>query len=253
MALTSSGTPLPSTATVFTIGGVHLSLRVARVCMARISRSTRSAPSRSLLLITNMSAISMMPALMVCTSSPMPGTRMTTVTSDRRTMSTSSWPTPTVSISTRSLPLASRMVATSVVARARPPRKPRGGHAADVDAGIGVMGLHADAIAQDGAAGVRAGGIDGDDADGALLLAVLAGELVDQRALAGAGSAGHPDHARLPAEGEHGFEDSNGFRPPVFNGADGPGQSAHIAGANALDPGLDGSVGQISPLTTVAR
>ena len=31
--------------------------------------------------------------------------------------------------------------------------------------GIGMMAVHADAIAQDRAAGVRAGGVDRDDAD----------------------------------------------------------------------------------------
>ena len=41
----------------------------------------RSAPGRSALLIANTSAISMMPALMACTSSPIPGTSTTTVTS----------------------------------------------------------------------------------------------------------------------------------------------------------------------------
>ena len=40
-----------------------------------------------------------------------------------------------------------------------------GGHRADEDAGVGVEGLHADAVAQEGAAGERAGGIDGEDAD----------------------------------------------------------------------------------------
>jgi hypothetical protein len=47
-----------------------------------------------------MSAISMMPALSACTSSPVPGTIVTTEMSAVRTMSTSSWPTPTVSMTT---------------------------------------------------------------------------------------------------------------------------------------------------------
>ena len=38
-------------------------------------------------------------------------------------------------------------------------------HAADEDAGVGGVRLHAHAIAEDGAAGERAGRIDGDDAD----------------------------------------------------------------------------------------
>src|ERR1035438_2822761 len=50
--------------------------------------------------MTKTSAISMMPALMACTSSPMPGTRTTTVTPASLAISTSSWPTPTVSMRT---------------------------------------------------------------------------------------------------------------------------------------------------------
>src|SRR5215469_2941184 len=124
-AAANSLMPLPSLATVFTMGGVQPSLRVARDWRARISRSTRSAPSRSLLLIAKMSAISMIPALMVCTSSPMPGTRIRIVMSASRTMSTSSCPTPTVSIRITSRPEASSTVATSAVVRARPPSEPR--------------------------------------------------------------------------------------------------------------------------------
>ena len=44
------------------------------------------------------------------------------------------------------------------------------GHAANVNAGIGKMVLHANAVAENCAAGVGAGRIDGDDADGVLLL-----------------------------------------------------------------------------------
>ena len=45
----------------------------ARAC-ASIDATVRSAPSRSALLTTKMSAISMMPAFSACTSSPAPGT-----------------------------------------------------------------------------------------------------------------------------------------------------------------------------------
>ena len=72
-----------------------------------------------------MSAISMMPALSAWTSSPVPGTKVTIVTSAVRATSTSSCPTPTVSMKMTSLPAASRIDATSPVARATPPRWPR--------------------------------------------------------------------------------------------------------------------------------
>ena len=70
---------------------------------SRQPTTVRSAPSRSALFTTKMSAISMMPALSACTSSPVPGTSTTIETSAVRTMSTSSCPTPTVSMMTTSL------------------------------------------------------------------------------------------------------------------------------------------------------
>src|SRR5579864_7019647 len=39
------------------------------------------------------------------------------------------------------------------------------GHTANVNAGVGEVVLHANAVAENRTAGVRAGGIDGDDAD----------------------------------------------------------------------------------------
>src|ERR1017187_515980 len=72
-----------------------------------------------------MSAISMMPALMACTSSPMPGTSTTTVICATEVMATSSCPTPTVSMMTYSMPAASMRRARSAVARASPPMVPR--------------------------------------------------------------------------------------------------------------------------------
>jgi hypothetical protein len=55
------------------------------------------------------------------------------------------------------------------------------------------MNLHAHAIAQDRAAGKRAGGINGENADGVALLAQYDGQSIDQRAFAGAGGASDAD------------------------------------------------------------
>ena len=77
------------------------------VCSESIASSdatARSAPSRSALLTTKMSAISMTPALSAWTSSPDPGTSVTIDTSAVRTISISSWPTPTVSTRMMSFP-----------------------------------------------------------------------------------------------------------------------------------------------------
>ncbi len=84
-----------------------------------------SAPSRSALLTAKTSAISSTPALIACTSSPMPGASTTIVVCAALAMSISAWPTPTVSIRMRSKPAASSTVRTSAVVRARPPRLPR--------------------------------------------------------------------------------------------------------------------------------
>ena len=66
-----------------------------------------------------------MPALMAWMSSPRLGTPTTTVVSAARAISTSSWPTPTVSTMTTSLPKASSSSTTSSVLRASPPMTPR--------------------------------------------------------------------------------------------------------------------------------
>ena len=58
-------------------------------------------------------------------SSPSPGTITTQVVWAVLTISTSSWPTPTVSMMTMSMPRASMTNATSEVERDNPPRAPR--------------------------------------------------------------------------------------------------------------------------------
>src|SRR4051794_20129011 len=130
-----------------------------------------------------MSAISMIPALSACTSSPAPGTSVTMEMSAVRTISTSSCPTPTVSMTTTSLPAASSTSAASGLEAAaalaggaehrrrvgggggEPAEMAAGGHAADEHAGIGRMRLHPQPVAQHGAAAEGAGGIDGENAN----------------------------------------------------------------------------------------
>ena len=72
-----------------------------------------------------------------------------------------------------------------------------GGHGTDEDSGVGVVLLHADAIAQNGAAGNAAAGVHGEDGDGLALLAQLQRQRVHQRALARAGRAGDADDAGM--------------------------------------------------------
>ena len=94
-AATRSSTPSPVVPTVGTIGGFH-SVR-ARDTMCRRSRRVAWASGRSALFTTRTSATSRRPALAAWTESPMPGTTRTAVVSAAEAISTSAWPTPTVS------------------------------------------------------------------------------------------------------------------------------------------------------------
>ncbi len=73
-------------------------VRAPSVSICLRSVSVRLASSRSHFETTWMSAISSTPALMAWISSPRPGADTTTVVSDALAISTSSWPTPTVSM-----------------------------------------------------------------------------------------------------------------------------------------------------------
>ena len=68
-------------------------------------------------------------------------------------------------------------------AREAAKESPRG-HGANEDARIGGVPLHADAVAQHRAAGVRARGIDGDDAHRLPASAVVRRQPINERALA---------------------------------------------------------------------
>lgn len=77
------------------------------------------------MLTAKRSAISMTPALKAWTASPAAGVSTKRVVSATRAMSTSLWPTPTVSTKIRSKPKASRRLKAATVAPASPPRAPR--------------------------------------------------------------------------------------------------------------------------------
>ena len=137
--------------------------------MDSISATTRSTPSRSALFTTKTSAISMIPAFSACTSSPSPGTSTTTLTSAAPTISTSSWPTPDRLHDDHVLARGGQDREHVRRGRGQPAQVPAGGHGADEHALVEGMGLHADAVAEDRAAGEGRRGIDGDDADRAPL------------------------------------------------------------------------------------
>ena len=110
-----------------------------------------------------------------------------------------------------------------------------GGHGAGVEAGVTVAILETNAIAEDGAAGEGAGGVDGDDADGFAGIAKSAGEAVDEGALAGAGRAGDADAEGAAGVRETGGEQGGGFGCVVFDEGDGAGEGAGVAVAEAVD------------------
>ena len=80
--------------------------------------------SPSALVMAIMSAISTMPRLMPCRSSPPPASSKTRKKSTMPATVTSDWPTPTVSTITTSKPAASTSAMASRVRRATPPSVP---------------------------------------------------------------------------------------------------------------------------------
>ena len=167
IASTRSPIPCPLVATVFTIGGRHSSapIRLTATELASIADTSRSLPSRSALLTTKMSAISMMPALSACTSSP----RARHQRDDRDV----GRPDDVDFVLAHANGLDDDDVLAGgvedergVAGRARESAELAAcRHAPDEHAGIGGVRLHPQPVAQHGAAGEGAGRIDRDDAD----------------------------------------------------------------------------------------
>ena len=107
---------------------------------------------------------------------------------------------------------------------------PAGGHAADVNPGVEVMLLHADAVAQNGAAGEGAGGVHGDNADGLALLAGVRRQPVSEGALAGARRPGDADAVGAPKRGGDALHDVRDGGALSFHRRDEPCQCPLIPG-----------------------
>ena len=97
------------------------------------------------------------------------------------------------------------------------------------------MVLHADAVAQNRSACVRARRIDRDNADGPVFLAIEARKLIDECALARAWRPGESKDPRMSAVREERFKQFGPARCSVLDRADGTGQGARIAGANLIN------------------
>ena len=95
--------------------------------------------------------------------SPDSGTRTRTVVSAMRATSSSLCPTPTVSMRMRSKPDGIEQVAHLARGGGEPAERAAASHRPDVDPRVERDGFHADAVAEQRAAGEGAGGIHGDD------------------------------------------------------------------------------------------
>ena len=164
-----------------------------------------------------MSPISIKPAFRLCTSSPMPGIRTTIVQSASRTISISPWPTPTVS--TRIICFSGRVEKQRRVSGGlrKPAQITARGHRANEYSCVGRVALHANAVAEDRSASEWTRGIHGDDTDGFLLAAIMAGEAIHQRALARSRRAGDADAVRIAGVREKLAQDFFGLRLERFS------------------------------------
>ena len=107
-------------------------------------------------------------------------------------------------------------------------------HAANEDAGVARMRLHADAVAENRTAGERAGGIDGDDAHAHAARAQRPRDLIDQRALAG---AGRPGDAQRPGAARAGIQrghQGGGVRRLVLDETQGAGKRTRVSGKHTV-------------------
>ncbi len=128
--------------------------------IARSCDAVRCAPGRSPLFTTTMSATSSRPALIAWTSSPISGASRTTVVSAAAATSTSDWPVPTVSSRIRSKPGRVHDGRGGGRCRGQPTGVAARSHRSDEDVAVARVRLHPDAIAEQRAAGDRAGRVD---------------------------------------------------------------------------------------------
>ena len=96
------------------------------------------------------------------------------------------------------------------------------------------MRLHADTVAEDGAAAERTGWIDGDDTDGLAGAAELDDQAVDERALARAGRSGNANEIRAARVSEEPPDELGSLGRLVLDETDRAGHCARVALENAL-------------------
>ncbi len=162
-------------------------------------------------------------------------------------MPASPWPMPGVSTITRSWPAARQAATTSSMRSGTSAPERPGGERAHEHARV-VDRVHADAVAQQRAAGPAPGGVDGEHGDAELVLVVeaqAADQLVGERRLArpaGAGDAEHGDGP--PAGGRAQVVEQVAAQRAALDGGDRAGQGAGVAGEHVVD-GVGGVDGQV--------
>jgi hypothetical protein len=115
--------------------------------------------------------------------------------------------------------------------------------------------LHADTVAEQGAAGVGAAGIDGDDGGALPRPAQPPQQPIGERALAGAGRAGDADDESAAGVGEERAEQLFMSGRAVLDGGGGAGQGPAVAGEDSpgeLAPIRSAGAGQAQTISSLA-
>ena len=221
----------------------------AATSIARSWAAVRCAPGRSPLFTTTMSATSSSPALIAWTSSPISGASRTTVVSAAAATSTSLWPVPTVSTSTRSNPTASSTAAAAPRGRREPAGVAARGHRPDEDVGVLGVGLHPDPVTEQRAAGDRRRRVDRDDGHGRDAARSLADQGGDERRLAGARRPGDPDRVGAAGPRIELPHRSLRDRRPVLDRGQEPGERPPIAADRRLASSVARADGRVASPT----
>lgn len=98
------------------------------------------------------------------------------------------------------------------------------------------MLLHANAVAENRATGIRTRGVDSNDAHGAIVLAIMPRQLINQRTLPRSRRPGEANHACMTGMREQRLQQFRPSRVTVLYNADSASQGADVAGAQLLNP-----------------
>src|SRR5580704_17662784 len=108
------------------------------------------------------------------------------------------------------------------------------------------MLLHADAVTQNRAPGVGAGGVDGDNSDRVIVLAIEARKLIDKRALPRSWRTSQPEHTRLSAVRKQRLQQLGPSRSAMLDSGNRASEGTHVAGAELVELCLDVGLQAIS-------